>query len=158
MCLWSLREQHSQAGQKVSSNTPNTAAFISFSSINSYTVFVLLYFNNVEVNYTNKSKTMVKQPYTNLFPMVLERLHKLEDGKIKPAPVKKDLKLPSLHHPLCLLSSCPTTALPHSIVQHTRRDAELYFMKELNSSNMRIHCSHLLLNTCPEMAPNHGFW
>lgn len=58
--------------------------------------------------------------------------------EIKLAPVK-DLKLPTLHHPLRFISSCPPAALLHSISQHIRRDVELYFIKEINSNNMRIH-------------------
>lgn len=48
---------------------PNTAAFTFFISINSYTVVLLLYHNDVEVYYTSSSKTIVNQPYTILFPM-----------------------------------------------------------------------------------------
>lgn len=45
---------------------PNTAALTFFTSINSYTVVLLLY-HNVEVHYSSHSKTVVKRPYTTLF-------------------------------------------------------------------------------------------
>lgn len=48
---------------------PNSAAFTFFTSIDSYTVVLLLYRNDVEVHYTTNSKTVVKQHYTILFLM-----------------------------------------------------------------------------------------
>lgn len=39
---------------------PNAAAFTFFISINSYTVVLLLYCNNVEVHYSSHSKMVVK--------------------------------------------------------------------------------------------------
>lgn len=63
---------------------PNTAAFPFFTSINSYTVVLPLYLNDVKVHYISISKAVVKQPYTILFVMDFRGLHKLHDGRIKP--------------------------------------------------------------------------